>query len=395
MSKRVSFFIDSLGGGGAERVLSVLSRELAARGWDVDIVMLYRRPIAYSLPDSVRLYYAEEMEVTGLYGRITRKVFEIWNRIRFRVYIPALRRIGYKDYAKANETSWHFYATYAIPYREYLKREKPVAALGFLIRSNISMLMAAKGTGIPSVFCERNNPVRPDIVRHLIKLRDRLYPCCKAAVFQTEEEQSYYTRLHCPTSVIPNPLKEQLPERFSGKRRNVVVNFCRLNKQKNIPLLIDAFNLLLNDHPDYTLHIYGEGEERKFLEKYISEKGLQRSVFLNDFVSDIHNRILDAAMFVSASDYEGLSNSMLEAMAIGLPCVCTDCDGGGAKMIIKDHENGILVQKGNVKAVYEGMREIVEDFALAEKLSRNAVEIRNTLSPAQITDKWEKIIEGV
>lgn len=390
--KKVSFFIDSLGGGGAERVVSVLCKELVLRGYDVDILMLYKRAIAYHLPETVSVYYVEDMPITTTYGKISRKAFEIWNKFRFRIYIPILRKIGYRKYPKWNETSFYFYVKYALPYREYLKKNKECSTFGFLIRSNIAMLMAARGTGVKVVFCERNNPVRPDMPANIIRIRDKIYQTCRAAVFQTEEQQGYYTRLRCDSTVIPNPIKEELPKRYEGKRRHEIVNFCRINAQKNLKLLIDAFEVLLNDYPDYTLRIYGRGEEKENLQKYIYEKNLNQSVFLEDFASNIHEIIRDAAMFVSTSDYEGLSNSMLEALAIGLPCVCTDCDGGGARMIIQSEVNGLLVPKRDVQAVYSAMKRVVEEPELAEELSKNAIKIREELSVEKIVEKWEKLI---
>lgn len=390
--KKVAFFIDSLGGGGAERVVSLLCTELASSGYDIDILMLYKKTIAYPLPESVSLYYAEDMPVITFYGKVTQKVFEFWNKFRFRIYVPFLRRIGYRKYPKANETSFFFYSKYALPYREYLQKNKACTAFGFLIRSNISMLMAAKGTGVKTVFCERNNPVRPDMPENIIRIRDRVYRLCEAAVFQTEEEREYYTKLKCDSVVIPNPIKENLPERYEGERRKEVVNFCRMNAQKNLKLLVDAFELLLKYYPDYTLRIYGRGVERDNLQEYICDKKLNNSVFLEDFASNIHEIIRDAAMFVSTSDYEGLSNSMLEALAIGLPSVCTDCDGGGARMIIKDGFNGLLVPQKDVQAVYMAMKKIIETPNLAEKMSKNAVQIREKLSVNKIVEEWELMI---
>ena len=279
-----------------------------------------------------------------------------------------------------------------MPYRELLKKYNGSTAFGFLIRSNISMLMAAKGTGVKTVFCERNNPVRPDMPQNIIKIRDKIYQRCTSAVFQTEEEMAYYTRIKGEKAVIPNPIKENLPERYLGVRRHEIVNFCRMSSQKNIPLLIDAFEILLQDHPDYTLRVYGEGPEKDNLKAYIKERHLEDKAYIEEFASDIHNRIKDAAMFVSTSDFEGLSNSMLEAMAIGLATVCTDCDGGGARMMIEDHVNGLLVPKGDKQAVYHAMKEIVEDEALSDRLSENAEKIKIKLSVDNIVKEWIKMI---
>lgn len=391
--KRVFFFIDSFGGGGAERVVSVLADRLNKKDYSINIVMLWKRKLAYRLPQEVNCIYSEDMVVKSVYGRFIRKVFLTWNKIRFRFYVPLLRRLGQGNkLPKWNETSFYFYATYAMPYRELLKRNKDCTAFGFLIRSNISMLMAAKGTGIKTVFCERNNPVRPDMPQNIMRIRDKIYHRCTSAVFQTEEEMAYYTRIKGEKAVIPNPIKENLPERYLGVRRHEIVNFCRMSSQKNIPLLIDAFEILLQDHPDYTLRVYGEGPEKDNLKAYIKERHLEDKAYIEEFASDIHNRIKDAAMFVSTSDFEGLSNSMLEAMAIGLPTVCTDCDGGGARMMIEDHVNGLLVPKGDKQAVYHAMKEIVEDEALSDRLSKNAEKIKIKLSVDNIVKEWIKMI---
>lgn len=392
MAKKVSFFIDSLGGGGAERVVSVLTNELIKRGYKIDILMLRKVEIPYKLSNQANLYYADDMPVTTKYGILVRKIFDIWSCFRKRFYIPFLRKLGNTTYPKWNETSFYFYAKYALPYREYLKKNKDCTAFGLLIRSNISLLQAAKGTKVRTVFCERNNPVRPDMPKNIIKIRDRLYLHCQAAIFQTEEERQYYTKLRCNTAVILNPIKENLPNRYTGERKHEIVNFCRLNKQKNIPLLIDAFELLHQDYPDYKLRIYGKGEEKEALIKYVIDKKLEAAVFFEDFATDIHERVADASIFAFTSDYEGLSNSMIEAMGIGLPCVCTDCAGGGAKMMIEDHINGILVPVGDVQAVYKGMKEIIEDRELANKLSKEALTIRERLSVSKIADQWEAMI---
>lgn len=391
--KEVIFFIDSLGGGGAERVVSVLSNDLVKKNYDVSVIMLLKRDFAYTLNEKVNTLFAEDLPVTSFYGKLTRKSFNTWMKFRRRIYVPICRRLGFGDkLPKWNETSFFFYSKYAIPYREYMKKHKGATAFGFLIRSNITMLMAAKGTEIKTVFCERNNPVRPDVPKNIMKLRDKFCKKCSEAVFQTYEQKVYYTKIKGKKVVIPNAIKDGLPERFEGDRRCEIVNFCRLSKQKNLPLLIDAFEMILKDYPYYTLRIYGKGEEKDNLIKYINDKNLQENVFINDFAEDIHERIKDAKMFVSTSDFEGLSNTMIEAMAIGLPCVCTDCDGGGARMMINDHENGLLVPKGDLNAVYSAMKEIINDKELAEKLSINATKVKTDLEASKITEKWIEMI---
>lgn len=392
--KTVTFFIDSLGGGGAERVVSTLSSRLARTGrYDVRIIMLRKVPLAYPPDERVVLLYAQELPVASWYGKAVRKAFSLWKRLRQGIFKRVLTGLGlYERMPRIDETGFYLYARYAVACREYLKQNPGSTAFGFLIRSNIAMLMAARGLPVKAVFCERNNPVRPDMPANIMKIRDRISRRCTAAVFQTREERDYYTWLRCETAVIPNPLKDGLPQPWTGKRRHEIVNFCRLNKQKNIPLLIDAFGQFLEAHPDYTLRIYGRGDEKENLIALTQEKGLEERVFFEDFAPDVHERIRDAAMYVCSSDFEGLSNSMLEALAIGLPCVCTDCEGGGARMMIRDHENGLLVPVRDTQALYRAMKEVVEDPALAQRLSAEAARVREELSIDRIADQWEAMI---
>lgn len=395
-TKKVVFFIDSLGGGGAERVVANLCNQLAqTERYEISVLMLRKAPAAYELDGRVQQLYAEDIPVKSVYGKTVRCIYSVYKKLRQGIIKPLCVKLGFYDkVAKLDETVFFLYSKYALPYREYLKKNPGCTAFGFLIRSNIAMLMAAKGLGVKTVFCERNNPIRPDMPANIMKIRDRISRRCKAAVFQTEEERDYYTWLKCPTAVIPNPLKEGLPERFAGERRHEIVNFCRLNKQKNIPLLIDAFELLHREHPDYTLRIYGRGEEKDSLIAYARGKGLDGIVIFEDFATDIHERIRDAAMYVCSSDFEGLSNSMLEALAIGMPSVCTDCAGGGARMMIRNQVNGLLVPVGDVATLYRGMKEIVDNPDLAEKMSVEAALIREELSIAKIASRWEEMIDA-
>ena len=121
---------------------------------------------------------------------------------------------------------------------------------------------------------------------------------------------------------------------------------------------------------------------------------MEEFAHIYDFDLNVHEKIKDAAMFVSSSDREGISNSMLEAMAIGLPCVCTDCAGGGARMMIEDHVNGLLVPMKDVNALYLAMKEVIENPELAETMSRNAVKIKDRLRPEVICQQMLDAILG-
>ena len=177
-------------------------------------------------------------------------------------------------------------------------------------------------------------------------------------------------------------------DRMLAPGGRLVYSTCTFAPEENEGVLVR----FLRKHPEYRLAVYGNGDGKEALQRHIREAGLEDRVDLSPSCPDVHRRILDAAMFVSSSDYEGLSNSMLEAMAIGLPTVCTDCPVGGARMVIRDGENGLLVPVGDREALAAAMCRVADDRALAETLSQNGRTLREKLSIGVIADEWERLI---
>lgn len=151
---------------------------------------------------------------------------------------------------------------------------------------------------------------------------------------------------------------------------------------------IEAFTKLHEDHPDYVFDIYGEGKLYGELASLIESKGLGENVWLHGFEERIHEKMNKATMFVSTSDFEGVSNSMLEAIALGVPSIVTDCPVGGAREVVQDNINGLLVPVGDVDACYHAMKRIIEEPRLAESLSAEAVIIRERLTMDVIAQRW-------
>ncbi len=226
-------------------------------------------------------------------------------------------------------------------------------------------------------------------------LKEKFYRRANAAFFQTEEMRNYYTYLpDIKAYVIPNPILENLPDAKTNKRNKNIVSFCRVENPKNLELLIETFSLFHEKYPDYQLHIYGDGSKKEDLKSIVKQKQLEQSIVFFDFTTDVHKKVINDAMFVSTSNREGISNSMLEAMAIGLPTICTDCYGGGARAMIKDGENGLLVPMEDKNALLNAMVKIVESSQLSDKLSKNGAQIKKTLSVSNIGQMWETAIKA-
>ncbi|MBQ2903045.1 MAG: glycosyltransferase [Clostridia bacterium] len=263
-----------------------------------------------------------------------------------------------------------------------------------------SVFYGAKGINAKIIYAERNAP-EIDFPKEKTEKKRLLKLLSKAdgAVLQTNDELAFFEGYLNNTVVINNPVKANLPGPFKGERRKVVVNFCRIAEQKNLPLMINAFMKFHQTHPGYSLEIYGntveENEEdlKKSYLEMISSLNAEEYIKILPPRADVHSVVRDCAMFVSSSDFEGLSNSMVEAMAIGLPCVCTDCLGGGAREMITDGENGLLVPVKDADALTHAMCRMADNKDLSQKCSENAAKVRETHNVESVAEKWLEATE--
>lgn len=235
-----------------------------------------------------------------------------------------------------------------------------------------------------------------DLDRDIASVLLKSFSC---TVSQTDYTSDYLKKLGADNvRVIGNPLALPTPV-YSGNRSNRIVNFCRISREKRLDLLIKAFCVFHNEFSDYCIDIYGnivtqaEEEHRTELLNLIDSLDLTDCVKIHNARKDIHEVVKDAAMFISTSDFEGLSNTMIEAMALGLPCICTDCDGGGAREYIEDGINGLLIPKDDETALIEAMKKFANDRVFAEKCGQNAAAVRERLEIKNIISQWQNVID--
>ena len=254
--------------------------------------------------------------------------------------------------------------------------------------------VALRDTKIPVIISERNDPIKdcPSRIKRL--LRSISYQLADGFVFQTEDAKRHFNKkIQSKAVVIPNPVKRDLP--YADTKKAKIVAAARLTEQKNYPMLLKSFKLFLRDYPEYTLHIYGDGKKKAELVAMCGELKIQNRVIFEGNVPDLHERITDAKMFVLSSNYEGISNSLLEAMAMGLPCVSTDCPCGGSRMLIEDGVSGLLTPVGDDVAFCEAMKKIVDSQELAYRLGREAVKARETYSEETIVQCYFAYFESI
>lgn len=351
--KRHIFFIGTLCNGGAERVVSILAGHIAEQGLDVEILTYYDRPVSYALDPRVKHTIVENVTGTG-------------NKLKNLVAI-----------------------------RKYFKENAKVV-ISFLAPFNIMAIAANLGNGVPMIVADRNDPTKVPSNTVIRKLRDFLYRFATGVVVQTQKNKAYFSKaVQKKSKVIYNPidLKNNAGIALKSEKEKKLVTAGRLMPQKNQKMMIRAFANVLKKHSDYQLVIYGEGPSREELETLCKELDVTGNVLLPGNVSDIHEKIKNAEVFVLSSDYEGMPNALIEAMCLGLPCISTKVSG--ATDLIQDHENGLLTDLGNQEQMERAMLELIEERQLAAKLGENASKLNETLEVSKIMQEWIAFIGDI
>ena len=398
--KKVVMVMPHMVGGGAERVAAQIMNKLNERGYYTRFILTSAKKnevVRSDLNEKTELILlTEEMkaETTGqklahlparAYSTIFGKLYEKQNK-----YVPASIGKATIEWQYHREIAW---------LRNYMQDNPDMTIIVFLQPSIPMVLLAAQDLPNKVIISERADPNRLMKKRYGKPFIEKYYIRADAAVFQTEDAKAVYPEaISKKGTVIFNPLKDNLPQPYHGERNKNITTFCRISNQKNLPLLVEAFSQVHSKHSEYTLRIIGdalneEGREvLQALDKKIGALNLKGSVKLEPFMKNVHEAIIKDAMYVNPSDYEGISNAMLEAMAIGMPVICTDCPIGGANATITDGENGLLVPIQNVEALANAMCRVIEEDGLADKLSQNASKLRDEISLDSITDKWISLL---
>ena len=264
--------------------------------------------------------------------------------------------------------------------------------VGIDIEPNLLVCISSLFLNIKCVISERNAPKQVNISKLNRFLRFIFYRFANGYIFQTEGAKSYYSKkIQQRSIVIHNPVKPDLPYKSNVGNKEIIA-IGRLNIQKNYPVLFRAFAEVHKKHTDYILRIFGEGSEKEKLETLSKKLGIDCAVKFEGFSLDIHEKIKDSQIFVMTSNFEGMPNALIEAMAMGFPCIATDCPSGGPAELIRDGENGLLVPVGDEFAIANRICELIDNPDLRESLSEKAVCIRKTHAISEIMEKWQQFL---
>lgn len=349
---KIIFTIPGLGFGGAERVVSILANKMS-EGHDVSIILVSgKKEAKYQISENVKIIPLEQK--------------------------------------KSSVKTW-------LNYRRVCKELSPDVNIAFLSDVGAVATMFLIGTGIPVIISERNDPSGADQTPSMpVKILQKIATCfCKGYVFQSEGARSFYPRRARRNScIILNPLElEKMPKRETDRIDNRIVSVGRLHPQKNQKMLINAF-ANSNAKDTHTLHIYGDGVLRDELSELITSLKMNDRIFLEGNSKQVHEDIKNSKLFVFTSDYEGLPNALMEAMVMGIPCISTDCSPGGARMLIDDKENGILIPCGDVERLTAELNNVISGVYDLEHMSDRAKLLAEKTNIDQIVGEWlENIVK--
>jgi glycosyltransferase involved in cell wall biosynthesis len=222
----------------------------------------------------------------------------------------------------------------------------------------------------------------------------RAYPRLDAVTGLTPADAVSYRSL-LPAGVLVMDLPNAVPmtgPASADPSSKVVVSVGRLHRQKGFDLLIEAFAIVADIHPDWQLRIYGDGPWRRRLRRQIGNAGLVGTVRLKGFSSSLPAQLADASIFALSSRFEGFSLALVEAMAVGLAPVAFACPQG-PREIITDGVDGVLIPPEDVQALAKGICSLIEDSARRAALGSAARESVRRFSTSAVDERWEELIE--
>jgi len=362
MATNLCFVINSLEGGGAERVISNLANQFSVKGNNVTMICLNTAEVKYELHPQIK--------IVNLVHRTAKE--NTLNRIRY---------------------AWlTFYRLLSV-----LNREKPACTICFMTSANLWAGACCMILGLPYLVSER---ITPDYTLNTYNkllqwISFQVYRKSKAIVLPASEMGKGFKRnkqFECLANfkTIYNPVNPfKTINNIIVNDKDFILAVGRLDQQKGFDMLIEAYKLLQPLEID--LLISGEGPERKALEAQIADLKLNGKVKLIGFKSNLQDYYAQATVFVLSSRNEGYPNALVEAMGMGCPCVAMDCEFGPSE-IIEDGVNGFLVERSNVSALSLAIDKLLNNSDLKKQFSDKARLINETNSIEKISANWEELI---
>lgn len=359
----IAFIMGHLKLGGAERVVSLLINQMVERGDCITLINLsHEKTSFYPIPASVNQIDLDAENIA------TNRLDTLRNVVR-RIMLV----------------------------RQAIKKVDADVLISFTDRTNIIALLANVGMSYPLLISIRAHPtLNGSTLRNLTKL---LYPMASAIVSVSRGVDEWFNQIDSlKRYVIGNPVQEAFLHLDTPVEKKQppfsILSLGRLGREKNHALLIRAFANIADKFPDWSVHIYGSGDEYENLQTLIVSRNVSQQVFVHDPVSDVISVLQEAVIYVQPSDSEGFPNAVLEAMACNLPVIVTDY-AGNPRDFITHNETGLIVPVGDETAMTDALNMLMNSSDQRTVLSESAGYVREAFSTEKITQQWYDVIESI
>lgn len=348
MKTSVLFIIDYLDFGGAGKMMKYVANICANHFDDISLLSLYEKERSGSLSEKVKFYSLEESQTGGALWRIN-----------------LIKKL-----------------------RGKIKAIRPDVVCTFVSDTCFSVRLATLGMNLKVVSAERGDPYTNTFPWTILVKWAYVYS--NYCFFQLEKARDYYgDRVARKSFVIPNVfIAKPGNTPYRGERKKTIVSAGRFVKEKGYDVLIKAFAKVHEIHPEYTMTIYGEGTLIDQYHKLAKELGVDGLITYPGYVKDVAASVREDGVFVLPSRYEGIPNSLIEALSVGIPCVATDCSPGGPMFLTKGGKNGLIVPIDDIEAMTEAILRIIENPQMTKELEANGPEIVNELKDEVISNMW-------
>lgn len=353
--RKIAFYINAINGGGAARVMTNLANQYAGQGEQVLFITSFPTKEEYQLHESISRINLDVNKISGSF--IKRNLFRIYRL------------------------------------RSICKRENPDILISFMAEPNFRAVIATLGLSTKTLISVRNVPSFEYAGRKGKITARYILPLSDGCVFQTADAKKYFPqRLQKKSRVIPNAVSNKFYTTEHIPKKGLIVTCGRLEPQKNHSMLIDVFEEFVKMYPEAQLKIYGIGTLQIQLKSKVKERKLGERIHFMGQVEDVPSVLSEADIFVLPSDFEGMPNALMEAMAMGIPCVSTDCPCGGPKELIVDGINGVLVPVKDKEKMLKVLKKIYENEIYKKSLGEKAHKTAEKYKLSTIAKAWDDYI---
>lgn len=378
---KLLYFIPALyNHGGMERVLTQKINYLAEYlGYEIDVITTEQKhqPCAFSLSGKVRLFHLD-LNFNDHYDQSL--IFKMIN------HYAKLRRYKKEIYKILETEKPDIVISLGGKEIDFLYKLKTnagkVCEMHFSMNVRKQFLDSRKHGFVWKLI----GTLRTNQLKKVTKTLDKLIVLTNQDKIQWES--THKNVLHI---VNPNPFVTQSEKRTDSK---TVISVGRLDAQKGYDLLIDAWKLVVEKHPDWKLNIFGTGELEHELRNKIRIFDMEDKIELKGLSKEIEKEYMASSFFVMSSLYEGLPMVLLEAMSCGLPVVSFDCEWG-PREVIQNERNGFLVPAKDYIKLADQINILIENRQLRNEMSNEAVRTSKKYDIAKVMRQWDEMFKSL